>query len=573
MLTVAGSGIFGRYFYAKIHHGLYGSKPPCPSCRSARSELRERSTKLLMMPELVKLVEDEEQRLLAVADRHTCRCSMFARPRHRHALIRSGALAAAPLCPQACHARHSRASQSSRQAERRFERVAFDYVARRMKATREVVEFRSYEKLFSVWHVLHMPLISHADSRRHRACDRRARVLTAAAHRMFSSRDLAKALLLVLLLPRCSHRLCTPRTPKSSHARAAHQGPRQDTKANAATAMTEPTASARPRCASTVTRKSPPTSARRPASTARMPRQPPPMPRLPHGAPGPRRRHQQAEPEPASPRPDRISRCRMRTSPWPATGCHAPTRRIARRLPTCIDCHQQGGPARGQARHRLCTTCHDAKTLAERHVRSREDRLPAHDKHREVPCAACHVGQHYKGTPKQCVACHVPDDVHKGSRGPQCANCHSTTDWRLAEVRSREGDRICPRGQARPDRLRRLPSQRQPEGADPQGLRRLPPGAGRARQPPGPDCGQCHGNEKWKPPTFDHTRDGHWELTGRHQKVRCHTCHTAAVATQKLPTDCASCHRASDVHAASSVTECDQCHTTEGWQSVRQFRP
>ena len=40
----------------------------------------------------------------------------------------------------------------------RFERVAFDYVTRRMKVTREVVEFKIYEKLFSVWHVLHMPL-------------------------------------------------------------------------------------------------------------------------------------------------------------------------------------------------------------------------------------------------------------------------------------------------------------------------------------------------------------------------------------------------------------------------------
>src|SRR5579871_2308794 len=26
MLVVAGSGIFGRYFYSKIHHGLYGHK-------------------------------------------------------------------------------------------------------------------------------------------------------------------------------------------------------------------------------------------------------------------------------------------------------------------------------------------------------------------------------------------------------------------------------------------------------------------------------------------------------------------------------------------------------------------
>src|ERR1700761_8217834 len=64
MLTVAGSGIFGRYFYSKIHHGLYGRKANLAELQERASELRERSTKLLMMPELANLVENEEQRLL-----------------------------------------------------------------------------------------------------------------------------------------------------------------------------------------------------------------------------------------------------------------------------------------------------------------------------------------------------------------------------------------------------------------------------------------------------------------------------------------------------------------------------
>ena len=70
---------------------------------------------------------------------------------------------------------------------------------------------------------------------------------------------------------------------------------------------------------------------------------------------------------------------------------------------------------------------------------------------------------------------------------------------------------------------------------------------------------------------FDHHRDTHWDLTGRHIKVDCHTCHTASVAMQKLPTDCANCHRASDVHAGELGTRCDQCHTTEGWRAGVSF--
>jgi hypothetical protein len=155
MLTVAGSGIFGRYFYSKIHHGLYGRKASLSELQERASELQERSTKLLMMPELAKLVEDEEQRILAVADWHPAML-MFAPAAiaMRYSGSRSRLRRYVRAAIRVTAARHKAVAKQSD----RFERVAFDYVARRMKVTREVVEFKIYEKLFSVWHVLHMPL-------------------------------------------------------------------------------------------------------------------------------------------------------------------------------------------------------------------------------------------------------------------------------------------------------------------------------------------------------------------------------------------------------------------------------
>ncbi len=155
MLTVAGSGIFGRYFYSKIHRGLYGRKASLAELQASARDLRDRGTKLLMMPELMRLADQEEQRLLAVADWSSALiflapfaiASRFARGRAR---LRRYARAAIRVTA----ARH-KAVASQRD---RFERVAFDYVQRRMKATREVAEFRIYERLFSVWHVLHVPL-------------------------------------------------------------------------------------------------------------------------------------------------------------------------------------------------------------------------------------------------------------------------------------------------------------------------------------------------------------------------------------------------------------------------------
>lgn len=155
MLTVAGSGIFGRYFYSKIHHGLYGRKASLSELQERASELQERSTKLLMMPELAKLVEDEEQRLLEIADWHPV-VLIFAPAAigMRYNSSRSKLRRYVRAAIRVTAARHKAVAKQSD----RFERVAFDYVARRMKVTREVVEFKIYEKLFSVWHVLHMPL-------------------------------------------------------------------------------------------------------------------------------------------------------------------------------------------------------------------------------------------------------------------------------------------------------------------------------------------------------------------------------------------------------------------------------
>ncbi len=155
MLTVAGSGIFGRYFYSKIHRGLYGRKASLAELQASAHELRARGTKLLMMPELMKLADGQERRLLAVADWNSALllfapfaiASRFANGRAR---LRRYARAAIRVTA----ARH-KAVASQRD---RFERVALDYVQRRMRATREVAEFRIYERLFSVWHVLHVPL-------------------------------------------------------------------------------------------------------------------------------------------------------------------------------------------------------------------------------------------------------------------------------------------------------------------------------------------------------------------------------------------------------------------------------
>ena len=67
----------------------------------------------------------------------------------------------------------------------------------------------------------------------------------------------------------------------------------------------------------------------------------------------------------------------------------------------------------------------------------------------------------------------------------------------------------------------------------------------------GEDCASCHGNDAWRPAPFDHAQKAKFALLGSHAKLDCHACHTGRAATQKLPTDCAGCHRGDDVHGGA----------------------
>ncbi len=250
--------------------------------------------------------------------------------------------------------------------------------------------------------------------------------------------------------------------------------------------------------------------------------------------------------------------------------CHAPGKRYRDAPTACVACHQKQEPHAGKL-GRECGSCHDAATW--QHVSYDHDKtaFALHDRHAQLPCATCHFGNHYKGTPRECLSCHASDDVHHGERGAKCGECHTTKAWKnsrfdhkketgfaLEGVHDRIACNDCHRSGNLKDKLPR----------DCAGCHQAQDShAGRL----GKDCGTCHGGEKWQPSSFDHTRDTQWPLAGRHQKVACHTCHTGVVATQKLSAECIGCHSPSDVHLGKLGKSCEQCHTPEGWNAKVAF--
>jgi len=98
---------------------------------------------------------------------------------------------------------------------------------------------------------------------------------------------------------------------------------------------------------------------------------------------------------------------------------------------TCISCHRAQDAHAGQLGE-ACDRCHVSDHWRDP-VQFDHDltSFPLIGLHAVVPCAQCHLTPRFKDAKKDCVSCHVRDDVHQGGLGKQCDTCHSVNGWRL----------------------------------------------------------------------------------------------------------------------------------------------
>jgi hypothetical protein len=154
MVIVAASGIVGRYFYARIHCGLYGHRTNLAELQASAQSLRTKVAGASFVPDLLTALDAAERRM---TERSRTPLRVLARPVTVSARmwIERRRLTRAAVAELRATAARSRVV-AERHAH--FERAVRRYIARRLQATRQVVEFESYERLFSLWHVLHLPL-------------------------------------------------------------------------------------------------------------------------------------------------------------------------------------------------------------------------------------------------------------------------------------------------------------------------------------------------------------------------------------------------------------------------------
>lgn len=153
-LLVAGSGLVGRYLYTKIFADLEGHKRSLQDM-TARAELsaEQRTRTAALAPHLVERMNRFDRLVLAPPGGFL---ASLALPAKLAVTTRLGYL------QLAWHARREVRSKAERagigkEQRRSVQRAVCRLIATHLRRVRRVAEFHSYERMFSIWHVFHLP--------------------------------------------------------------------------------------------------------------------------------------------------------------------------------------------------------------------------------------------------------------------------------------------------------------------------------------------------------------------------------------------------------------------------------
>jgi hypothetical protein len=154
-LIVSISGFFGRYFYARIHHGLYGTKASLEEVQRDFVEVRDKESVFAqILPTIMAEMKRIERPLLspngqlhagmgtALATGITTRWA-YLRVRFKLGHALDIAASTSPIVAR---------------ERARLERNCLAYASRRLRQLRRFAQFVLFERLFSIWHVVHYPL-------------------------------------------------------------------------------------------------------------------------------------------------------------------------------------------------------------------------------------------------------------------------------------------------------------------------------------------------------------------------------------------------------------------------------
>ncbi len=269
------------------------------------------------------------------------------------------------------------------------------------------------------------------------------------------------------------------------------------------------------------------------------------------------------------------------TSSFPLLGKHAKTEckechksaMFKEASKECLACHKKDDKHNATLGEK-CSECHGEREWKDTNGRFRHERTKfvlrnAHAKS-SVKCDACHKDlSSFRKTAVECLSCHQKDDKHEGQEGKQCEKCHNDRDWKVPQF-DHGLTRFPLLGKHAPVDCRKCHAGPRFKDAkvacvachvkDDKHKKTL-----------GPDCAQCHNARDWKDWNFDHDTRTKFALDGKHKAKACTLCHTMPTESRALvSTQCISCHGRDDVHEGGFGRQCQQCHATSSFKTLKQ---
>lgn len=160
MLLVAGSGVAGRYMYTRLYSRMGGHQQTLGQLRKVGDGLRTRTSSVEFLPGLVDAIERVENRLIVPPEGAALRLlhlltgalrARLARWMVHREIRRAVARGISSNLP-------GRSAALIKRHETQICAVAGRYAELRLETGRRTAEYETYARLFSYWHVLHIPL-------------------------------------------------------------------------------------------------------------------------------------------------------------------------------------------------------------------------------------------------------------------------------------------------------------------------------------------------------------------------------------------------------------------------------
>ncbi|MEQ1627921.1 MAG: cytochrome c3 family protein [Nitrospira sp.] len=251
------------------------------------------------------------------------------------------------------------------------------------------------------------------------------------------------------------------------------------------------------------------------------------------------------------------------------TSCHKGLLYKDKTPTDCVACHKKDDKHKGSFGS-VCGDCHNEQKWQNiLFDHDRQTKYSLRGKHVGLKCDSCHKGHVYKDkTSPECYACHKKDDKHKGQEGQQCETCHREASWKAVSF-DHDKARFPLRGQHDILDCRKCHKSLLFKDA-PLDCVGCHAKEDVHKQRFGTQCETCHTARDWKLWDFDHDVRTKFKLDGGHKKVDCYDCHHKPMKGKLVTSNtCSSCHKNDDKHEGGFGPQCDQCHTTSLWKTIK----